>query len=102
MSVFVSYRSVDRLFVDKLADALQSRGYDIWLDSRRITGHEPYWDEIQTAIEQCTVFIFVISPASLEKTSKAITELQHAASLPQPPVFIPVMAEKVDVRKLPI
>lgn len=98
--VFISYSSKDEEFVLKLATSLQSRHLNIWLDKWNITGHLPFWDEVQEAIEQCSHFIFVVSPHSLARGSAPLLELYHAASLRPVPLIIPVVAQRAE--KLPI
>jgi hypothetical protein len=48
--VFVSYSSKDRDFATQLAQDLNQVGYETWLDQGKITGREPYWDEIQEGV----------------------------------------------------
>jgi hypothetical protein len=99
---FISYSSEDRPFVLKLAEDLRSKGHEIWLDQWKITGRRPYWDEIQTGIEGCSHFIFVISPDSIAQGSGARKELYHAASLKPGPTMIPIMARATPYQSLPI
>jgi len=103
-SVFISYRSTDRAFVLHLAEALKQNGQDVWLDQWRITGRDPYWDEIQHGIETSRYFIFVISPDSVSKATNngARKELYHAAGLPNGPIIVPVIARETPYTDLPI
>src|SRR5438128_11658425 len=100
--VFISYSSEDRPFVIQLAESLQAKGQEVWLDQWKVTGRQPYWDEIQTGIEGCSHFIFVISPDSIARDSGARKELYHAANLKPAPVIVPVMARETPRQSLPI
>jgi len=98
---FISYSRKDQDFVLRLADSLTDAGCPIWLDVRSITGREPFWLEIQAAIENSAFFLFVISPDSIDPTSGAFKELCHATTL-KSLTIIPVMARAVEYSKLPI
>jgi hypothetical protein len=100
--IFVSYSSKDRDFATQLAQDLNQAGYETWLDQGKITGREPYWDEIQGGVEGCSHFLFIISPDSILRDSGARKELYHAASLKPSPLIIPVMARATPYDKLPI
>lgn len=100
--LFISYSSKDRVLSARIAESLRRSGYEVWLDRWKITGREPYWDEIQDGIENCTHFLFMISPDSITPNSGARKELYHAGGLKDPPTFIPVMLRRVDFEKLPI
>lgn len=99
---FISYSSKDRDFVLKMAGDLRAAGCTLWLDHWNIVGRDPFWDEIQSGIEGCSHFLFVISPDSIERHSGALTELLHAASLQPPPIIVPIMARETPYQKLPI
>src|SRR4051812_18673086 len=101
-NIFISYSSKDREFALHLADDLRSAGHEIWMDVSKITGREPYWDEIQEGIESCSHFLFVVSPDSIERQSGARKELYHAANLEKVPLIVPVMARPVPLRSLPM
>ncbi len=92
--VFISYSSEDRPFTLRLAEDLQRKGQEIWLDQWKITGRRPYWDEVQAGIEGCSHFIFVISPDSIVQGSGARRELYHAAGLKPMPVHDRLADEK--------
>ncbi len=36
--IFISYSRLDREFVDRLIEALEQRGFDIWVDRKDIGG----------------------------------------------------------------
>jgi hypothetical protein len=100
--LFISYSSKDRALAARIAESLRRSGYEVWFDRWKITGREPYWDEIQDGIENCTHFLFMISPDSISTNSGARRELYHAGGLKKTPTFIPIMLRRVDFEKLPI
>ncbi|PJF30836.1 MAG: hypothetical protein CUN51_06530 [Candidatus Thermofonsia Clade 1 bacterium] len=102
--VFLSYNSQDRPFILMLAEHLLRAEHDVWLDIWHISGHMPYWEEIKAGIEQCTHFIFAISPESIKVNSGSRIELDHAAGLPPEsrPIIVPILVRKTDLNSLPI
>lgn len=101
--VFLSYNEQDRPFILALAEHLVRAEHDVWLDVWRISGRVPYWEEIKEGIEQCSHFIFAISPDSIASDSNARVELEHAASLPadQRPIIVPILVRETDLKRLP-
>jgi hypothetical protein len=93
-TVFTSYRSTDRAFVIKLVTELKNAGHDVWFDQWSLTGKTSFfWNEIQSGIDSCSHFLFVISPDSLDPYSGALKELYYALSLRPNPVIILAVAE---------
>ncbi|MDW8300746.1 MAG: SUMF1/EgtB/PvdO family nonheme iron enzyme, partial [Anaerolineae bacterium] len=102
--VFLSYNSQDRPFILMLAEQLVRAEHDVWLDVWRISGRVPYWEEIKAGIEQCTHFLFAISPESIRPESGTRVELDHAAGLPpeRRPIIVPILVRETDLNSLPI
>jgi hypothetical protein len=98
--VFISYSSKDRSFITTLARDLQSQGLDVWFDVWKITGREPYWQEIETGIETSSHLLFIVSPESIEPNCGARDELAHAKHYGKKIVVI--MAKAVNYDDLPI
>ncbi|MBB6392254.1 TIR domain-containing protein [Microbacterium thalassium] len=65
MSLFISYSSVDITAVGALERNLESFGKNVWRDDE-ILGGEVWWAAILEQIRECEVFIFALSPNSLE------------------------------------
>lgn len=61
---FISYSHHDRVYVEKLADYLNSMDVHVWYDYEVETG-APFSQRIQMAIDECAVFIVLLSPASV-------------------------------------
>lgn len=61
--IFISYSRQDQAYVSSLIQALESRGLPVWLDDRIDYGTT--WPRvIQEHLEQCAVFLVVMSPRS--------------------------------------
>lgn len=73
MKLFVSYSSRDRDSVKNLAQDLESAvktlphqsEFGVWFDQELIGGHD-WWNNIISAIYHCDLFIFALTPDSLE------------------------------------
>jgi hypothetical protein len=61
--VFISHSRENRYFVNQLAEELLNAGYNIWLDDR-ISYGDRWAQEIYKAIEDCAVFMVVMTPSS--------------------------------------
>ena len=96
--VFVSYARMDEQFVSALCDELRERGKDIWIDSKDIPPTADWRAQIESGIESADVFVFVVSPASLDSDICAY-EIAHAAALRKR--IVPVVSCDVHGRKAP-
>lgn len=63
--IFVSYSPGDLEIVEQLAEDLRARGHNVWYDQTR-TGGQRWWDHILAGIRDCDIFIFALSPESLD------------------------------------
>ncbi len=78
--VFVSYSRRDAEFVDRLAEALKTRGKDVFVDVDGIRDAERFPEALRRAIEGSDAFVFVISPDSIG-SQFCEQEVTHAAGL---------------------
>ena len=69
-SVFVSYADEDRSFVEKLKESLEISGIEIWFDKDKLEGGELFESVIKRNIENCSLFIPVISTHTLTDKSR--------------------------------
>jgi TIR domain/SIR2-like domain len=60
-SVFLSYASQDSAAVQKLRDALDAAGIDVWFDKRHLEGGDDFDQQIKRNIRACSLFVPVIS-----------------------------------------
>ncbi|MGN0153363.1 MAG: TIR domain-containing protein [Lachnospiraceae bacterium] len=63
-SVFISYSSKDRGFVNQIVDELEKMGVSCWRAPEMIPAGSSYAKEIPQAIQNCNVFLLVLSPNS--------------------------------------
>ena len=67
-SLFISYASEDRTAALRLAADLQGAGLPVWLDRQQLDWGTDYTLRIQTAIQQCALFLPVISQTAEKRT----------------------------------
>lgn len=63
--VFISYSHKDTKYAHRLADELQEKGIEVWIDERLDYG-STWPQEIQKQLDSCDVFVIVMSPRSYE------------------------------------
>lgn len=87
--VFISYDHTDTGYAHTLADALQARGFEVWIGERLDYGAQ--WPvEIQKQLDACGAFILVMSPRAF--TSEWVqSELQRAKRKLKP--IFPILLE---------
>src|SRR4051794_365565 len=78
--VFLSYSRRDSEFVRRLADALETRGKDVWVDVEGIRDAEVFPAALRAAVEGSDGFVFVISPDSVQ-SKFCDQEVEHALEL---------------------
>lgn len=64
-AVFLSFSSEDRAVVEALKDELESAGVDVWYDRDALEGGDEYKRKIQWNIENCSLFVPILSRNSL-------------------------------------
>lgn len=65
--IFISYARTDsKLLAHRLCTDLQTAGYTVWLDTSEIAGGASWSQDIEEAIEDCTVMVALMSPASYQ------------------------------------
>jgi WD40 repeat protein len=75
---FISYSRKDKVFVQKLHQALAEGQRDTWVDWEDIPRTADWWSEIEAGIEAANTFIFIISPDSVA-SEVCRREIAHAA-----------------------
>lgn len=83
-AVFLSYASEDRPAVMLIRDALEQAGIDVWFDRNPETLRvgENFAVKIKTNIDQCSLFIPIISQNTLTQRARFFrTEWNHAQDL---------------------
>jgi hypothetical protein len=76
--IFVSYASPDRERVVPYHDALESRGFDVWIDFRRLKPGQGWDFEIQRALNRATLILVFISNNSVSRRGYVQREIKLA------------------------
>ena len=104
MRVFLSYSSADRPIAEKIHIALEAAGYDVFFDRDSLPAGESFDVRILEEIERSDLFIFLLSPASIEAGAYALTELGFARHRWANPArrVLPVVIQEIDLHTLPV
>jgi hypothetical protein len=89
--IFISYARANRAAVESLEADLKGCGHDPFLD-RELSGGQPWWDELLRQIEQCDIFVPILSAAYLKSVACG-READYAIALNKP--ILPVTIEAV-------
>src|SRR4051794_25974571 len=90
--VMISYSRKDKVFVQRLNQALKDTGREVWLDWEDIPPTADWWSEIEAGIDAAHTFVFVVTPNSV-RSSVCDQELDHASRNNKR--IIPVMREEI-------
>jgi hypothetical protein len=66
-AVFLSYASQDAGAARRICDALRVAGIEVWFDQRELRGGDAWDRRIRAQIQDCTLFIPIISARSQER-----------------------------------
>ncbi len=103
MRIFISYASQDRVQVEPVRFALDEQGHDVFFDRDDLPAGEGYTTRIRAAIERCDLFLFFITPDTIDAGSYTLNELDVAQRVwPQPSGrVLPVVLKPVPLEQLP-
>jgi TolB-like protein/Flp pilus assembly protein TadD len=76
--IFISYSRKDSAQAIELAERLRVDGMDVWIDQHGIAGAEQWATEIVEGIRDCSTFIILLSPNSIE-SENVLRELSLAS-----------------------
>lgn len=96
--VFISYSRKDKLFAQKLHDALVDNGRDVWIDYEGIPLSADWWAEIEAAIQGSNAFVFIISPDS---TTSEVCAKEIGCAVVNNKRMIPLLHREVDAKTVP-
>jgi hypothetical protein len=57
LNIFISYSRTDSEFVDRLEADLKARGFQVWIDRRKLEGGQDWIDELESAIKRCQIML---------------------------------------------
>src|SRR5271169_3910047 len=66
-AVFVSYAREDTASAQRIAEALRSRGVEVWFDQNELRGGDAWDQKIRRQIAECTLFLPIISKNTQER-----------------------------------
>lgn len=103
MHIFLSYATEDRSLAEQVQIALVGAGHRVFFDQQNLRPAGDYMDRIRSAVEECDVLVFLLSPDSVAPGSFALTELKYARSRwPHPKDrVLPVMVRPVPFEGIP-
>lgn len=76
LKIFISYKREDIKFASKLTKSLRKNNFEVWIDED-IRAGQNWRDEVCDAIDDSSVVLFLVSPASVE-SKYCKEELEHA------------------------
>ena len=94
MKIFLSYAHEQHPIAEEVSVSLSVRGHDVFFDRSSLKAGLEYDAAIQKDIKKCDLFVFLISPESLDQGSYTLTELGFAKDKWKNPSgrVLPVMA----------
>lgn len=103
LRVFLSYASEQENIAEQIYLTLSNSGHEVFFDRTNLPPGEDYNPTILEAIRSSDLFVFLISPHSIEKGAYTLTELRFAReNWPYPADHIlPVMAFPTKFAKIP-
>ena len=103
MNVFLSHASQDKGTAESIAFSLRNRGCKVFLDRDDLPAGASYDQQIERAVNDSDIFIFLISPDSASEGRYTLTEMGFARQKwPDPNGrVLPVMARKTPPEQVP-
>jgi hypothetical protein len=103
MKVFLSHASEDKSAAEAIAFSLRSRGHKAFLDRDDLPPGTSYDQQIERAVRDSDVFIFLISPDSVAKGRYTLTELTFARRKWKDPNghVLPVISRETPLAEVP-
>jgi hypothetical protein len=78
-TVFISHSSSDKAVADNVCDFLEGRGVKCWIAPRDVMPGKNYGAAIVDAIDECNVFVLILSNES-NRSGQVVREVERAAS----------------------
>ena len=103
MQIFLSYAKEDKSAAESIAFSLRSRGHQVFLDRDDLPAGQGYDQQIEKAVKQSDLFLFLVSPDSIGEGRFTLTELLFARQKWPAPHnrVLPVMVRKCDISQIP-
>ena len=94
LQTFISYSREDQQFALKLACELKSANFAVWMDQYDIPTGARWDDEIEKALRECEIFMFIMTPASVA-SENAKDEMGYA--IDHGKHILPVLLEECEI-----
>ncbi len=78
MKIFLSYAGEDRALAEDIQLALAGAGHEVFFDRQSLPAGGDYHQRIRAAVNGTELFVFLISPDSVDAGGYALTELGYA------------------------
>ncbi len=89
---FISHSSVDKTVAEEVCRFLETNGVPCWIAPRDVTPGKNYGAAILDAIDECSIFVLLLTAAS-NKSGQVVREVERAASSNS--ILIPFRVEDV-------
>lgn len=94
LQTFISYSRINQQFAIRLACELKSAGYSVWMDQFDIPAGARWDEEIEKALRECQIFMFIMTPDSVT-SENAKDEVGYA--IDHGKRILPVLLEECEV-----
>ena len=103
MKIFLSHSSKDEDIAEKVFLALLESGHEVFYDRDRLQAGRSFHEKIESELNSCDLFIFLISPNSVKPSSYTLTEVKYAQKKWKHPKnhVLPVMVEDTSFEEIP-
>jgi hypothetical protein len=103
MNIFLAHASEDKETAESIAYSLRSRRHKVFLDQDDLPPGASYDQQIERAVKNSDIFIFLISPTSVAEGRYTLSELTFARQQwPDPNGHVlPVMTRKTPAKDIP-
>lgn len=104
MNVFLSYATEDRAIAEEIRLAILGAGHNVFFDKDKLSPASDYHTTLRDAVRTADVFVFLVSPHSVEPGTYALTELKLAREQwPHPKDHVlPVLVEPTPRESVPV
>lgn len=94
LQTFISYSRINQQFAIRLACELKSAGFSVWMDQFDIPTGSRWDEEIEKALHECQIFLFIMTPDSVS-SENAKDEVGYA--IDHGKHILPVLLENCEV-----
>jgi len=103
MKIFISYASEDRKQAEAIAVRLKQEDHEVYFDRSSLEPAQGYDEALRDFVARSDLFLFLLSPDSVQKGRYTLTELKFAYKRwPNPRgKILPVMARKTPIDSAP-